>query len=136
MREQLHEAPRLHGELGAAAAARAAARRGQHLRAEHPLHLADAVQAGAIAPAHLPPGRANCAGAIDGVEKPQVPRPHEERPVPVEPQLRSEEHTSELQSLAYLVCRLLLEKKKIWPPRHYSPVRLKLEPRPTRPCGA
>src|SRR2546425_1187281 len=27
--------------------------------------------------------------------------------------LRSEEHTSELQSLAYLVCRLLLEKKKI-----------------------
>src|SRR2546425_6599737 len=30
--------------------------------------------------------------------------------VPV--QFRSEEHTSELQSLAYLVCRLLLEKKK------------------------
>src|SRR3989441_6808851 len=27
-------------------------------------------------------------------------------------QERSEEHTSELQSLAYLVCRLLLEKKK------------------------
>src|SRR2546425_6134231 len=27
---------------------------------------------------------------------------------------RSEEHTSELQSLAYLVCRLLLEKKKRW----------------------
>src|SRR2546425_2547176 len=27
-------------------------------------------------------------------------------------QHRSEEHTSELQSLAYLVCRLLLEKKK------------------------
>src|SRR3989441_6405571 len=27
-------------------------------------------------------------------------------------QSRSEEHTSELQSLAYLVCRLLLEKKK------------------------
>src|SRR2546425_5636478 len=32
---------------------------------------------------------------------------------PLEPkQGRSEEHTSELQSLAYLVCRLLLEKKK------------------------
>src|SRR2546425_8893913 len=31
-------------------------------------------------------------------------RPHELK--------RSEEHTSELQSLAYLVCRLLLEKKK------------------------
>src|SRR2546425_8986926 len=32
---------------------------------------------------------------------------------------RSEEHTSELQSLAYLVCRLLLEKKK----KRYSPAR-------------
>src|SRR5229473_8339052 len=30
-------------------------------------------------------------------------------------QPRSEEHTSELQSLAYLVCRLLLEKKKTNP---------------------
>src|SRR2546425_2609958 len=29
------------------------------------------------------------------------------------PRRRSEEHTSELQSLAYLVCRLLLEKKNI-----------------------
>src|SRR2546425_2052158 len=37
---------------------------------------------------------------------------HEAR-VPVVPlHARSEEHTSELQSLAYLVCRLLLEKKK------------------------
>src|SRR5229473_5484366 len=33
-------------------------------------------------------------------------KPSENNPVP-----RSEEHTSELQSLAYLVCRLLLEKK-------------------------
>src|SRR3989441_5226635 len=34
---------------------------------------------------------------------------------------RSEEHTSELQSLAYLVCRLLLEKKKNnKPKRHVS----------------
>src|SRR2546425_6529176 len=30
----------------------------------------------------------------------------------VHARVRSEEHTSELQSLAYLVCRLLLEKKK------------------------
>src|SRR3712207_9404253 len=30
------------------------------------------------------------------------------------PQKRSEEHTSELQSRQYLVCRLLLEKKKIY----------------------
>src|SRR2546423_10425405 len=33
------------------------------------------------------------------------------------PDDRSEEHTSELQSLAYLVCRLLLEKKKDYPAR-------------------
>src|SRR5437016_10313549 len=32
--------------------------------------------------------------------------------------LRSEEHTSELQSLTNLVCRLLLEKKKNMPDRH------------------
>src|SRR5437764_14813889 len=32
--------------------------------------------------------------------------------VPDERELRSEEHTSELQSPMYLVCRLLLEKKK------------------------
>src|ERR1041384_8607621 len=36
---------------------------------------------------------------------------HEKRSCQREP--RSEEHTSELQSLAYLVCRLLLEKKNI-----------------------
>src|SRR2546425_5040637 len=35
--------------------------------------------------------------------------------------LRSEEHTSELQSLAYLVCRLLLEKKKQKTSRMYRP---------------
>src|SRR2546423_4034500 len=33
-------------------------------------------------------------------------------PAPSPRSMRSEEHTSELQSLAYLVCRLLLEKKK------------------------
>src|SRR2546425_6126695 len=35
-------------------------------------------------------------------------------PTPTARLSRSEEHTSELQSLAYLVCRLLLEKKKLW----------------------
>src|SRR3712207_8448218 len=35
---------------------------------------------------------------------------------------RSEEHTSELQSRQYLVCRLLLEKKKITRERALSPV--------------
>src|SRR2546425_3507274 len=34
--------------------------------------------------------------------------------------IRSEEHTSELQSLAYLVCRLLLEKKN----KHSKPLLL------------
>src|SRR5205823_7388143 len=42
------------------------------------------------------------------VERPRLPRD----------QGRSEEHTSELQSLAYLVCRLLLEKKKVV--HHYA----------------
>src|SRR2546423_10358749 len=40
------------------------------------------------------------------VPPPQAPVPEKS------PESRSEEHTSELQSLAYLVCRLLLEKKK------------------------
>src|SRR5205814_8949781 len=35
---------------------------------------------------------------------------------PLPPDCRSEEHTSELQSLRHLVCRLLLEKKKNTPP--------------------
>src|SRR5205823_12784018 len=55
------------------------------------------------------------------IRDPGIPRSNENRcePVPCEPGpcalrngARSEEHTSELQSLAYLVCRLLLEKKK------------------------
>src|SRR5205823_10698561 len=38
--------------------------------------------------------------------------------------LRSEEHTSELQSLAYLVCRLLLEKKKNTKQLYHPPTDL------------
>src|SRR6266404_6641805 len=45
------------------------------------------------------PKRAAAAGPSDAFRGGQAPA------------LRSEEHTSELQSLAYLVCRLLLEKK-------------------------
>src|SRR2546423_10929339 len=41
------------------------------------------------------------------------------------PAPRSEEHTSELQSLAYLVCRLLLEKKKLI--HHIRPSAIDLE---------
>src|SRR5438093_4355923 len=43
---------------------------------------------------------------------------------------RSEEHTSELQSLTNLVCRLLLEKKKLQAPTPSSPQRCK-DPRST-----
>src|SRR2546423_11770304 len=39
---------------------------------------------------------------------------------------RSEEHTSELQSLAYLVCRLLLEKKKNPKPHSCTTYRIRL----------
>src|SRR3712207_8987452 len=39
--------------------------------------------------------------------------PEQGRSAPAEQDLRSEEHTSELQSRQYLVCRLLLEKKKL-----------------------
>src|SRR5687768_17847266 len=38
---------------------------------------------------------------------------------PVETRIRSEEHTSELQSRLHLVCRLLLEKKKKKQNTHY-----------------
>src|SRR3712207_7881197 len=37
---------------------------------------------------------------------------------------RSEEHTSELQSRQYLVCRLLLEKKKILSNKHHIVAQL------------
>src|SRR3712207_7538084 len=54
-----------------------------------------------------PPARHRpCASGHHGVR----PRP---APRGLEPRLRSEEHTSELQSRQYLVCRLLLEKKKL-----------------------
>src|SRR3712207_6984944 len=41
--------------------------------------------------------------------------------------VRSEEHTSELQSRQYLVCRLLLEKKK----KHIYKIRISLTKTPT-----
>src|SRR3712207_9258686 len=54
-----------------------------------------------------------------GDRRPAEPRqlPRGRRPAPARerrsaPAARSEEHTSELQSRQYLVCRLLLEKKK------------------------
>src|SRR3712207_7412553 len=44
--------------------------------------------------------------------RPQPARPRLRVAAPTARTLRSEEHTSELQSRQYLVCRLLLEKKK------------------------
>src|SRR5687767_15686359 len=67
-----------------------------------------------------------------------APRPDPATELPA--RSRSEEHTSELQSLAYLVCRLLLEKKKtpqsptfnikpiLSPPPHPSAIPLPSQP--------
>src|SRR2546425_2744975 len=52
--------------------------------------------------------KAPTAAATEPVQRELFGRQQREK-MPVE---RSEEHTSEIQSLAYLVCRLLLEKKK------------------------
>src|SRR5687767_15657471 len=70
-------------------------------------------------------GRAGAAGAVEGGTGPGgaagadrvavragADRAGDRRAGRVHRADRSEEHTSELQSLAYLVCRLLLEKKK------------------------
>src|SRR5258706_653305 len=51
----------------------------------------------------------------------RLPRIATNRRATSTPLLRSEEHTSELQSLTNLVCRLLLEKKKTTPPTSPSP---------------
>src|SRR2546425_6996567 len=50
-------------------------------------------------------------------------------------QMRSEEHTSELQSLAYLVCRLLLEKKKTRSPTGATDPPERAPGRPTTPAA-
>src|SRR5687767_15422494 len=66
------------------------------------------------APAATPPARSSALPATTprcGSSKTWVPDDGDPHPNPLHRQ-RSEEHTSELQSLAYLVCRLLLEKKK------------------------
>src|SRR5205823_14348252 len=50
--------------------------------------------------------------AQDMLGRREQPPQVDQRRDPRRTRIRSEEHTSELQSLAYLVCRLLLEKKK------------------------
>src|SRR3989440_5246980 len=49
--------------------------------------------------------------------------PHGPKPASLKAFLRSEEHTSELQSRSDLVCRLLLEKKKKKQYRHQEATR-------------
>src|SRR3712207_8767202 len=57
-------------------------------------------------------------GVLDGRDLPSIAPPTlKERIFLAFPTVRSEEHTSELQSRQYLVCRLLLEKKKT---KHYA----------------
>src|SRR3712207_7394206 len=55
------------------------------------------------------------------VELPRLQPVLGERPPAGAVEVRSEEHTSELQSRQYLVCRLLLEKKKKKTPYHVLP---------------
>src|SRR3712207_7026821 len=51
-------------------------------------------------------------GGVAGAEAGRQDQRHQRREVADRLRRRSEEHTSELQSRQYLVCRLLLEKKK------------------------
>src|SRR5205823_10738114 len=92
----------------------------------YPLSLHDALPIFDVAPGRRPvrqPSVFECTGGEDlRTPRGAVPFPRSARDT--SPQrggsrvqrppchVRSEEHTSELQSLAYLVCRLLLEKKK------------------------
>src|SRR3712207_7346612 len=74
-------------------------------RSEERARIAATPEAGVLGPCELVEG-----GAQDHAARHVAPRliPGEEPEV----ERRSEEHTSELQSRQYLVCRLLLEKKK------------------------
>src|ERR1019366_10688782 len=62
----------------------------------------------------------------DSLRPPAAPSPVIREPSSSATTLRSEEHTSELQSLTNLVCRLLLDKKyvKVDHNRRSSPVRI------------
>src|SRR3712207_7962175 len=80
--------------------------------------LRDGHPAGAARPRRRPRGRGRGHGGRGRLRRPHgAPR----RP-------RSEEHTSELQSRQYLVCRLLLEKKKmiLYKNCRYSELKLNL----------
>src|SRR3712207_8675710 len=57
-------------------------------------------------------GRTPSDHAANAVTRGRRARQRSASAPPTTPPIRSEEHTSELQSRQYLVCRLLLEKKK------------------------
>src|SRR3712207_7207992 len=59
-----------------------------------------------------PGGQASGSAAIHSTVPPARASTRAQKPVAAPGSARSEEHTSELQSRQYLVCRLLLEKKK------------------------
>src|SRR3712207_7633282 len=72
-------------------------------------------------PRRLPPARAVVrAGRGLVVVLPRRGGLQGRRFPPIHLRLRSEEHTSELQSRQYLVCRLLLEKKKTQNHAHHN----------------
>src|SRR3712207_7579378 len=81
------------------------------------LSLHDALPISPAAPRRSRPGRG--PPPADG-RRPGPPDPGSRCP-PWRTASRSEEHTSELQSRQYLVCRLLLEKKKKKIIRHCPP---------------
>src|SRR5262245_65211470 len=58
------------------------------------------------------PSARRAAPVSDTHSAPSLAEVHRTVPIPSQASDRSEEHTSELQSLRHLVCRLLLEKKK------------------------
>src|SRR5205823_10289248 len=80
--------------------------RGSKIRCVEIDRTAGRTQSRRCAPACQTPRR-GCSSIASRAGNRKASRPAAEHNRP-----RSEEHTSELQSLAYLVCRLLLEKKK------------------------
>src|SRR2546425_8621659 len=102
-----------------------AERRHLHAHIRRRSRVAAQRDGGAPAPAgqrHDQPADSGTGAARRGGARPGAPREaagcwassssNPERRQDLLREARSEEHTSELQSLAYLVCRLLLEKKK------------------------
>src|SRR3712207_7301910 len=79
------------------------------------LHDALPISSPRVHLALLPDAPRSCSAPVRARGAAAPGQPRRSRPAPATappPRARSEEHTSELQSRQYLVCRLLLEKKK------------------------